>query len=87
MAGARAKRQPLAAGKVADITIFDPDTIASNPREPVASLPAGGVQVKRDAVGIDYVVVNGSVLLDKGELTDALPGQIVRRPLYQPAGA
>ena len=46
-------------------------------------LPAGGVRVKRDAVGIDYVVVNGTVLLDKGELTDALPGQIVRGPLYQ----
>ncbi len=77
----------IAAGKVADITIFDPDTIASKPREPVATLPAGGVQVRRDAVGIDYVVVNGSVLLDKGELTDALPGQIVRGPLYQGARA
>jgi N-acyl-D-amino-acid deacylase len=76
----------IAAGKVADITIFDPDTIASKPREPVATLPAGGVQVRREAVGIDYVVVNGSVLLDKGELTDALPGQIIRGPLYQ-AGA
>src|ERR1700694_506494 len=42
----------LAAGKVADITIFDPDTIASKPREPVADLPGGGVQVKRDSVGI-----------------------------------
>jgi hypothetical protein len=41
------------------------------------------VQVKRDAVGIDYVVVNGSVLLEGGELTDALPGQIIRGPLYQ----
>jgi N-acyl-D-aspartate/D-glutamate deacylase len=71
------------AGKVADITIFDPDTIASKPREPVADLPAGGVQVKRDSVGIDYVVVNGTVLLDGGALTDALPGQIVRGPLYQ----
>ncbi len=76
----------IAAGKVADITIFDPDTIASKPREPVATLPAGGIEVKRGAVGIDYVVVNGSVLLDKGELTDALPGQIIRGPLYQ-AGA
>jgi N-acyl-D-amino-acid deacylase len=72
----------VAAGKVADLVIFDPDTIASKPREPVNDLPAGGVRVKRDAVGIDYVVVNGTVLLDKGELTDALPGQIVRGPLY-----
>ena len=75
----------VAAGKVADLVIFDPDTIASKPREPVNDLPAGGVRVKRDAVGIDYVVVNGTVLLDKGELTDALPGQIVRGPLYQAA--
>ncbi len=75
----------IAAGKVADITIFDPDTIASKPREPVATLPAGGVQVKRDAVGIDHVIVNGTVLLDNGVLTDALPGQIVRGPLYQGA--
>jgi N-acyl-D-aspartate/D-glutamate deacylase len=77
----------IAAGKVADITVFDPDTIASKPREPVATLPGGGVEVKRGAVGIDYVVVNGSVLLDKGELTDALPGQIIRGPLYQAARA
>jgi dihydroorotase/N-acyl-D-amino-acid deacylase len=71
------------AGKIADITIFDLDTIGSKPREPVNDLPGGGVQVKRDSVGIDYVVVNGTVLLDGGKLTDALPGQIIRGPLYQ----
>ena len=73
----------VAAGKVADLVLFDPDTIASKPREPVNDLPAGGTRVKRDAVGIDYVIVNGTVLLDKGELTDALPGQIVRGPLHR----
>jgi N-acyl-D-amino-acid deacylase len=73
----------IAAGKVADITIFDPDTIAPKPREPVATLPGGGVQVKRDAVGIDHVIVNGTVLLENGQLTGALPGQIIRGPLYQ----
>jgi N-acyl-D-aspartate/D-glutamate deacylase len=73
----------VAPGKVADLVLFDPDTIASKPREPVNDLPAGGTRVKRDAIGIDYVIVNGTVLLDGGELTDALPGQIVRGPLYQ----
>jgi N-acyl-D-aspartate/D-glutamate deacylase len=72
----------VAAGKVADLVIFDPDTIASKPREPVADMPAGGVRVKRDAIGIGHVIVNGAVLLDDGVLTDALPGQIVRGPLY-----
>ncbi len=73
----------VAAGKVADLVLFDPDTIASRPREPVNDLPGGGVRVKRDAVGIDYVIVNGTVLLDQGKLTDALPGQIVRGPLHR----
>jgi N-acyl-D-aspartate/D-glutamate deacylase len=50
-------------------------------------LPAGGVQVRREAVGIDHVIVNGTVLLENGNLTDALPGQIIRGPLYQGARA
>jgi N-acyl-D-aspartate/D-glutamate deacylase len=73
----------VASGKVADLVIFDPDTIASKPRVPVNDMPAGGARVKRDAIGIDHVIVNGTVLLDNGEITDALPGQIVRGPLYQ----
>lgn len=73
----------VTAGKVADLVVFDPDTIAAKPREPVADLPGSGVRVKRDALGIDYVIVSGTVLLDNGELTDALPGQIIRGQLYQ----
>ncbi|HYZ41252.1 MAG TPA: amidohydrolase family protein [Stellaceae bacterium] len=77
----------IAPGKAADITIFDPETIAPKPREPVDDLPGGGVQVKRDAVGIDYVIVNGTLLAEGGKLTDALPGQMIRGPLYQGAQA
>jgi len=33
--------------------------------------------------GIDYVIVNGEVLLDHGEHTGALPGQTLRGPLYR----
>ena len=73
----------IAPGKAADITIFDPDTIASKSREPVNDLPGGGLHVKRDAVGIEYVIVNGEVLLEGGEHTGALPGQVLRGPLYQ----
>src|SRR6202041_2156795 len=65
------------AGKIADITIFDRVTIGSKPREPVNDPPGGGVQVKRDSVGMDYVVVNHTVLLGGGALTDPRPGQIV----------
>jgi N-acyl-D-amino-acid deacylase len=72
----------LAPGQAADIVIFDPQTIASKPREPVYDLPDGGVRVKREAIGIDYVLVNGEVLLEGGEHTGALPGQVLRGPLY-----
>jgi N-acyl-D-aspartate/D-glutamate deacylase len=73
----------LTPGKAADIVIFDPDTIASKPREPGHDLPDGSVHVKREAIGIDYVIVNGEVLLESGEHTGALPGQVLRGPLYQ----
>ncbi len=71
----------IAPGKAADITIFDPDTIASKARIPANNLPGGGLQVTRDAVGIDYVIVNGEALLEGGEHTGALPGQALRGPL------
>ena len=73
----------IAAGKVADITIFDPDTIDHAPREPAYDFPGGEMHVKQPAVGIDYVIVNGEVLLEGGEHTGALPGQVLRGPLYQ----
>jgi N-acyl-D-aspartate/D-glutamate deacylase len=82
-----ADRGFIAAGKAADITIFDPDTIAPKPREPSPTLPGGGIEVKREAVGIDCVIVNGQVLYEDGALTDALPGEIVRGPLYRRASA
>src|SRR2546426_1651129 len=72
----------LAAGKAADITIFDPDTIGAKPREPMYAFPGGEMHVKQGAVGIDYVIVNGEVLLDHGEHTGALPRQTLRGPLY-----
>lgn len=71
----------LATGQAADIVIFDPETIASKPREPMYDLPDGGVRVKREAIGIDYVLVNGEVLMESGVHTGALPGQVLRGPL------
>jgi N-acyl-D-amino-acid deacylase len=78
-----AERGFIAPGKIADITIFDPDTIAPKPRRPVNDLPGGGVQVERGAVGISHVIVNGSVAAKDGELTGTLSGEIVRGPLYR----
>ncbi len=72
----------IQAGKAADITIFDPDTIGMKPREPMYEFPDGEMHVKQPATGIDYVIVNGEVLLENGEHTGALPGQVLRGPYY-----
>ena len=73
----------ISPGKAADITIFDPDTIGPKPREPIYDFPGGEMHVKQGAVGMDYVIVNGAVLLEHGEHTGALPGQTLRGPLYR----
>lgn len=56
--------------KLADIVIFDPETISDR------STYEQGRQL---AVGMDFVLVNGEVVLRAGERTEALPGRGLRR--------
>jgi hypothetical protein len=63
----------LAPGTAADVTIVDPDTIVSKLREPMHDLPDGGVRVQRDAVGMEYVIVIGEVLLEHGKVGRLIP--------------
>jgi len=70
-------------GLAADITIFDPETIAPLPPEPVYDLPGtGGMRIKQLSKGIDYTVVNGEVLMENAEHTGALPGTVLTNGLY-----
>ncbi|MCI0402271.1 MAG: cyclase family protein, partial [Acidobacteria bacterium] len=39
------------------------------------------------STGVDYVLVNGQVVLDNGQMTDALPGRVLRGPGYKGAHA
>ena len=54
----------------ADIVIFNPDTVKTH---------ATREDPKHYPVGIDYVIVNGQVVIDRGENTGALPGRAIRR--------
>ena len=63
-------RGELKEGYYADLVIFDPDTIAeTNTFTAPHSYPTG----------IDYVVVNGQIVIDHGEHTNVLPGEILRK--------
>lgn len=57
-------------GMRADIVIFDADTVRT---------PATRRNPKQFPVGIDYVIVNGQVVVDKGEHTGKLAGRALRR--------
>ncbi|HEY6853809.1 MAG TPA: D-aminoacylase [Gemmatimonadales bacterium] len=72
------ERGLLKPGFFADITVFDPDSVADratfeNPHQPSA--------------GVRYVLVNGTLVLDHGKLTAARPGRGLRGPGYAGAGA
>ncbi len=57
-------------GFKADIVLFNPDTVKTY---------ATKDDPKHYPVGIDYVIVNGQVVIDNGENTGALPGRALRR--------
>jgi dihydroorotase/N-acyl-D-amino-acid deacylase len=59
----------LREGFFADLVIFDPETIADT---------ATYEKPHQYAAGIDYVLVNGVVVVDHGRITDARPGRVVR---------
>jgi N-acyl-D-amino-acid deacylase len=65
-----ADRGSLKMGNFADIVIFDPDTIADK---------ATFIEPHQYPVGIDYVLVNGTTVIDHGKHTEKLPGKVLRR--------
>jgi len=63
----------LKAGMAADITVFDPASVADK---------ATFEQPHQPSVGFAYVFVNGQKVLDHGKLTAARPGRGLRGPGY-----
>ena len=61
-------------GFYADIVIFDPETVIDK---------ATYEDPHQYSEGIDYVLVNGEVVVDQGRITDARPGMVVRGPGYE----
>jgi len=61
-------------GMFADITIFNPATVIDR---------ATFEKPHQTSVGIEYVLVNGQMVIRKGQLTSARPGQGLRGPGYK----
>jgi N-acyl-D-aspartate/D-glutamate deacylase len=72
------KRGRIAPGLVADLTIFNPDTIDAKDPEYVWDLPGGGKRFVAKAKGIASTIVSGQILYQDGEYQGGLPGKVLR---------
>ena len=71
----------LAAGRPADVVVFDPETVGAGPLQRVYDLPAGADRLISKPSGMDAVIVNGCILPPPGEAWPAgapLPGRLLR---------
>ena len=59
--------------------IFDPATVGSGGRpERLYDLPGGAKRMVMRSRGIEYTIVNGEVTWEKGELTGAASGKVLK---------
>ena len=75
----------LRPGLAADLVVFDPDTVKPGEQEVVYDFPNNGWRVRVLAEGIEYTMVNGEVLMERGEHTGATPGHVLRNSRYHAA--
>ena len=73
-------RGRLQAGLAADITVFDPRTIADHEPELVHDLPGGGPRLVQRASGIVWSFVNGRPVIQEGRMPDRPDGDGGRGP-------
>jgi N-acyl-D-aspartate/D-glutamate deacylase len=71
-------RGVITEGAHADLLLFDPETIASEPAEERHDLPGGALRLYAGAVGVEQVVVGGETIVERGVLTDVMPGTLLR---------
>ncbi len=75
-------RGRLQIGLAGDVVIFNPDTIGDEPLQRVWDFPGGADRLVSGAVGIDAVIVNGTILrrhnADCVDVDGPLPGRLLR---------
>ena len=71
-------RGRIEVGAHADLTVFDPDLVASLPATARTDLPADGLRLYAESVGVNHVFVGGTEIVRDGRLTGRRGGRILR---------
>jgi len=71
-------RGRVEAGWHADLVVFDPARVDSEPARLVTDMPGGGERLVADSVGVAHVVVAGTEVVADGVDTGARPGRVLR---------
>ena len=71
-------RGRIVPGAHADLVLFDPATVGSEPPRLVADFPGGSPRLTADPVGIAHVLVGGVPVVEDGRSLGALPGTLLR---------
>jgi len=73
-----AERGRIIEGAAADLVLFDADRVGTRPTEVVHDLPGGRGRLLQEAIGIEWVLVNGEAVVMHGVPTVARPGRVLR---------
>ncbi len=65
-------------GAIADLVLFDPETVASDDAMLVADLPGDSARLTAGSQGIVRVLVGGVAVVEDGQATGATPGVVLR---------
>jgi N-acyl-D-aspartate/D-glutamate deacylase len=71
-------RGTIAAGKAADLVVFDPTTVGALEPERTNDFPGGEPRMIQRAAGVHFTIVNGEPIVERGVPTGAQPGQVLR---------
>ena len=75
-------RGVLAPGMKADINVIDFDALQLKSPYMAFDLPTGGKRLKQEADGYIATMVSGQTIMENGQETGSLPGQLIRGPQH-----
>ncbi|HEY7105720.1 MAG TPA: amidohydrolase family protein [Acidimicrobiia bacterium] len=71
-------RGVLRAGAIADVVVFDPETVDADDATLVRDLPGDAPRLTAGSRGVVRVLVNGVTIVEDGVFTGATPGTVLR---------